>query len=611
MNARTCQLCGKPLSRLRVGVDGDFCSREHKSQYGLRLGMDRLHEADKVASLMRRRENPRQLGAARLMCNSASSARVCDSPKLLAARIMPAGLSPVFSVAGKPQMATEPQGYLQPRPTRLPGVSKTRRPDSSRIRITPRKTAPALRGHEVIMRARLAQARITALQTAPPETVAQPRRFDLLQHSKTRVELGNGLATLHNANALGKVSIHQTPRVFKLRTAPRKGNALRVSSGIGFRVPRAHLSEHASAPAMRSALVWPYQLHPTTPGSAASQAAPKSLQVGIRLPNVKRPAGPRPGRPARFLRANVVALAARRPAAGVKPPARFTGVQWNPQDPNWAGSLPGPASAGFARRNGAHLFALPVQAYAIDAVRQLASAPIHVQESPVGYPRVAIHDTLAGAILSPGNLAGTPGGLAPVGGGIADVEAEATPRVAAPVVVMRLEEHFDNGWGNWTGGTADWLLDVAGVRTGSLALYNPSMDQMDYELEFLARIDQRNVSWAVRAASQDEYCRCTLTAMPGGELEFSRSVVFEGTAQPQVTAALRIAAKPKSSLTVSTRVDGESYTVSVNGQTIDTWTDARLPIGGIGFMGSPEDRARLYWVRLSSSGSPAREYRKR
>ena len=37
MTARTCQLCGKPLSRLRVGGDGDFCSREHRNQHRLRL----------------------------------------------------------------------------------------------------------------------------------------------------------------------------------------------------------------------------------------------------------------------------------------------------------------------------------------------------------------------------------------------------------------------------------------------------------------------------------------------------------------------------------------------------------------------------------------------
>ena len=61
MSTRTCQLCGKPLSRIWVGAGGDFCSREHRNQYRLRLGMDRLQEANKVATLMRRRENPKPI----------------------------------------------------------------------------------------------------------------------------------------------------------------------------------------------------------------------------------------------------------------------------------------------------------------------------------------------------------------------------------------------------------------------------------------------------------------------------------------------------------------------------------------------------------------------
>src|SRR5215471_11659059 len=61
MNARACQLCGKPLSRLRVGGDGDFCSKDHRNQFRLRAGMDRLVEVNKVASLMRRRESARPI----------------------------------------------------------------------------------------------------------------------------------------------------------------------------------------------------------------------------------------------------------------------------------------------------------------------------------------------------------------------------------------------------------------------------------------------------------------------------------------------------------------------------------------------------------------------
>src|ERR1700690_3659857 len=66
MNGRTCQLCGKALSRFTVGAGGDFCSREHRNQHRLRVGMDRLLEANKVASLMRRRENAKTIPAGKL-----------------------------------------------------------------------------------------------------------------------------------------------------------------------------------------------------------------------------------------------------------------------------------------------------------------------------------------------------------------------------------------------------------------------------------------------------------------------------------------------------------------------------------------------------------------
>jgi hypothetical protein len=61
MSAKTCLHCGKTLVFIRVGAGGDFCSREHRNQYQLRRGMDCLAEANKVATLARRRETPKAL----------------------------------------------------------------------------------------------------------------------------------------------------------------------------------------------------------------------------------------------------------------------------------------------------------------------------------------------------------------------------------------------------------------------------------------------------------------------------------------------------------------------------------------------------------------------
>ena len=96
--------------------------------------------------------------------------------------------------------------------------------------------------------------------------------------------------------------------------------------------------------------------------------------------------------------------------------------------------------------------------------------------------------------------------------------------------------------------------------------------------------------------------------MAGGEVEFSRCAVVAGVAQAPVTAAQRLPGKPRSAMTVSTCVSGDSFTVSVDGKSIDTWDDDRFPMGGIGFTGAPDDRARLYWVRLSSTELTAKEH---
>ena len=93
MSARTCQLCGKPLSRIWVGSGDDFCSREHRNQYRLRKGMDRLLEDNKVATLMRRREQLKPLSGSCLVASAQtprmfSRAQIPTRPRALALQLM-------------------------------------------------------------------------------------------------------------------------------------------------------------------------------------------------------------------------------------------------------------------------------------------------------------------------------------------------------------------------------------------------------------------------------------------------------------------------------------------------------------------------------------------
>src|SRR5437764_4225286 len=93
MAARTCMLCGKALSRIWAGNGEDFCSREHRNQYRLRRGMDRLLEANKVANVMRRRENPRQIPTTSLHSKGPASQRGYFDPQLRR-DVQPGGVAP-------------------------------------------------------------------------------------------------------------------------------------------------------------------------------------------------------------------------------------------------------------------------------------------------------------------------------------------------------------------------------------------------------------------------------------------------------------------------------------------------------------------------------------
>ncbi len=599
MNVRSCQLCGKPLSRLRVGGDGDFCSKEHRNQYRLRRGMDRLVEVNKVTSLMRRRENPRQISAAHLLCNSALNRRGFFTTLPTLSAPPDNTLAPRLPGPASPQIGRGIERAFPPSAVRINALTSPRRDVPAALRITALDQAPRLLRRQRPLPSQIPQASILALSGHSSTVRALPRDFGMRHPVPGRVLLGELPAALRAPSCRSALTLSDQLNLRPVPPAAVKGNALRVSVALGFTVPAARLRQFPRTAAEPVSLVWPDAVHQSLPAARNAAMPPRQARIAILDRDLQLPSLPHRARTARFVFPGALPPRPGRPAAGALPDSRPVAIAWRPTDPRCGAISLVPPPTGFAHTNGVHLFALSVAPTGTNSLPHVAVRAFVPQE-PVGCPTIAFEGTVISSITAP-----PPGAAGP------EPPPQAQPEASASSPAVRLEEHFGDGWEQWMGGMADWLVDVAGVRTGSLALMRPTMELIDYEFEFLARIDTRSITWVARAAGLDEYQRCTLTALPGNELEFTRAAMIHGREEPAVTSSVRVPGKPRSAMTVRMQVSGDTFTVTMDGTTVDQWTDDRLSIGGIGFQGAPQDRARLYWVRLSSIQSIGKEYQTR
>jgi hypothetical protein len=588
MTGRTCQLCGKALSRFTVGSGGDFCSREHRNQFRLRLGMDRLMEANKVANLMRRRENAKSIPAAQLARDSKVSPRVAPLLPMPMRQPDVRPMRPLAAALATPALATHSElSRLQSQPAKA--MSSEVRSIEARdfgVRLE-RLLPPPVRSDSF-------QARI------PPAGVVIPR-LSGARLARLRREVSQLRLVLHRThvggNGIQVRPLHmpaQNPQepqpARRLNNSAGRGRELRVSGGIGFRL---------FAPRIRTVEFPPPPTNPpgrsTNARGLTSSTQPKKsspVQAGVMRFTVgipSGPKGPKQNHKAAFQWPDK-ALNGTGPARDAIPVTRSCDVAWE---------APPIATPHLRHGNGtARLRAVGPQAPSLPApeprvitvARRVTEIVFQPQETPFQCP-----SDLHGSLLSSMHF-----GAAPI------------RKVDAPPAAM--EEHFDAGLQNWVGGTADWKVDVAGVRPGSLALYQPSLDMANYQLEFLTRIEQRGMSWVFRAANYQDYYKVTLAVAQGGGYEIRRQTMIGGLAENVTVRAVPPATPAhsgKTAVTVRTRVAGNDFTISLDGQAIDTWTDARLTAGGIGFVGAPEERARLYWVKVTPIGHISKEYSKR
>jgi len=172
---------------------------------------------------------------------------------------------------------------------------------------------------------------------------------------------------------------------------------------------------------------------------------------------------------------------------------------------------------------------------------------------------------------------------------------------------VALDEDFRSGldeWGSRGDVATEWSFDATGfVRPGPLALYRPSMNLTDYQVQFLGMLDKKAMSWVVRAVDFDNYYVVKLVVLKPGPIPtigVTRYAVVNGQADGRADVVAPIDGVRNDMLyRVRMDVHGDEFALTVQGQLIDAWSEPRLPRGGIGFFSAHGEESRVRWVQVT------------
>lgn len=156
------------------------------------------------------------------------------------------------------------------------------------------------------------------------------------------------------------------------------------------------------------------------------------------------------------------------------------------------------------------------------------------------------------------------------------------PEVGPPIT--------DAGW------ATDWFSDgPASKGARHVDVLRGSLTLRDYRVEFEGQIERQAIGWVFRANAKNFYVEKIAIAGPGfaPPVELVRFAVLDGKEQPR--EKFRLPFKVHLDTMYKVRMDaiGDHFSTWIQDQKVDEWTDARIPVGGVGLYYDSGDVPKL------------------
>ncbi|HVP46967.1 MAG TPA: hypothetical protein VMT32_10295 [Bryobacteraceae bacterium] len=173
---------------------------------------------------------------------------------------------------------------------------------------------------------------------------------------------------------------------------------------------------------------------------------------------------------------------------------------------------------------------------------------------------------------------------------------------------VEIQDDFRSGLSQWTGG-ADWAKSwsydgIGFARPGRLALLSRSLPLGDYRLEFAAQIERKAVGWVFRASDARNYYATKLIESkqgPAPAFFIVRYAMIDGRERFKVQLPLPVTPSIKTMLHVRQEIRGAQFTTYLDGHVMDTWSDATLARGGVGFFADAGESSYIRWIEVAQN----------
>lgn len=169
-----------------------------------------------------------------------------------------------------------------------------------------------------------------------------------------------------------------------------------------------------------------------------------------------------------------------------------------------------------------------------------------------------------------------------------------------------LNDDFRSGLGDWktkSGGSSTWTFDRTGlVQPGALAVFRPTVDLSDYNVDFTAQVAQTPLGIAFRIQDWENYYAVKLRVDRSGpqqRIEMARYAVVNGREAERRTHSIPAPVQNLSIHQIRLKLKDSDFTLIADGHLVDYWSDGRYGKGGFGFFSGKGEHARVISVEVS------------